>query len=163
MNHSDDYHQNIERRLRVARGQEPGDLLLRGGHVVNVFTEQIEPANIIIADGWIAGVGPYDWQARQTIALDGKTVTPGFIDCHSHLESTLLTPAELSRLLVPHGTTALISDSHEIGNVLGVAGIDMLLTASAGLPLELFFMASSCVPATHWEHAGATLGPAEVA
>jgi adenine deaminase len=161
-NHSTD-HPNLERRLRVARGQEPGDLLLTGGQVVNVFTERLEPANVVIADGWIAGVGPYDWRARHTIAVRNKTVMPGFIDCHSHLESTLLTPAELSRLLVPHGTTAIISDSHEIGNVLGVAGIDMLLTASARLPLELFFMASSCVPATHWEHAGATLGPFEVA
>jgi adenine deaminase len=153
----------LERRLRVARGQEPGDLLLSGGQVVNVFTERVEPANVVIADGWIAGVGPYDWRAQHTIAADGKTIVPGFIDCHAHLESTLLTPAELSRLVVPHGTTAWISDSHEIANVLGVAGIDMLLTASAGLPLELFFMASSCVPATHWEHAGAVLGPAEVA
>jgi adenine deaminase len=152
----------LERRLRVARGQEPGDLLLRGGQVVNVFTERVEPANVVLADGWIAGVGPYEWHAQHTIATNGKTIVPGFLDCHAHLESTLLTPAELSRLVVPHGTTAWISDSHEIGNVLGVAGIDMLLTASADLPLELFFMASSCVPATHWEHAGAVLGPAEV-
>jgi adenine deaminase len=156
-------HPNLERRVRVARGQEPGDLLLTGGQVVNVFTQRIEPANIIIADGWIAGVGPYAWPARDVIDIREKTVTPGFIDCHSHLESTLLTPPELSRLLVPRGTTAVISDSHEIGNVLGVAGIDMLLTASSGLPLELFFMASSCVPATHWEHAGASIGSAEVA
>lgn len=153
----------LERRLRVARGQEPGDLLLKGGQVVNVFTERVEPANVVIADGWIAGVGPHEWRAEHTVATNGKTIVPGFIDCHAHLESTLLTPAELSRLVVPHGTTAWISDSHEIGNVLGVAGIDMLLAASAGLPLELFFMASSCVPATRWEHAGAVLGPAEVA
>jgi adenine deaminase len=153
----------LERRLRVARGQEPGDLLLEGGQVVNVFTERVEPANVVIAGGWIAGVGPYDWRAERTIAAHGKTIVPGFIDCHAHLESTLLTPVELSRLVVPHGTTAWVSDSHEIANVLGVAGIDLLLKASAGLPLELFFMASSCVPATHWEHAGAVLGPAEVA
>jgi adenine deaminase len=79
-----------------------------------------------------------------------------------HLESTLLTPAELARLIVPHGTTATISDSHEVGNVLGVAGIDMLIAASRGQPFDLFFMASSCVPATRWEDAGAVLGPAEV-
>ena len=156
-------HPNLERRIRVARGQEPGDLLLTGGQVVNVFTLQVEPANIVIADGWIAGVGPHHWPARDVLDIRGKTVTPGYIDCHCHLESTLLTPHELSRLVVPHGTTAIISDSHEIGNVLGVAGIEMLQKASAGLPLQLFFMASSCVPATHWEHAGATLGPAEVA
>jgi adenine deaminase len=152
----------LQRRLRVAQGQEPGDLLLTGGQVVNVFTRRVEPANVVIADGWIAGVGPYDWQAHQTIALAGRAVMPGFIDSHMHLESTLLTPAELARLIVPHGTTAIISDSHEIGNVLGIPGIDMLRTASEGLPLDLFFMASSCVPATSWEHAGAVLGPAEV-
>src|SRR5262249_7348016 len=81
---------------------------------------------------------------------------------HMHLESTLLTPAELARMIVPHGTTAVLSDSHEIGNVLGVAGIDLVRSASVDLPLDLFLMASSCVPATQWEHAGATLGPAEV-
>jgi adenine deaminase len=152
----------LRRRLRVARSQEPGDLLLTGGQVVNVFTERLEPGNIVIADGWIAGVGNFAWQARQTIDLGGRAVTPGFIDSHMHLESTLLTPAELSRLIVPHGTTAIVSDSHEIGNVLGIAGIDTLRSASAGLPLDLFLTASSCVPATSWEHAGASLGPAEV-
>jgi adenine deaminase len=152
----------LQRRLRVAQGQEPGDLVLTGGRLVNVFTQRVEPANVIIADGWIAGVGPYDWQAQQTIDLAGRAVMPGFIDSHMHLESTLLTPAELARLIVPHGTTAIISDSHEIGNVLGIGGIDMLRAASQGLPLDLYFMASSCVPATQWEHAGAVLGPAEV-
>ncbi len=154
--------QLLQRRIRVARGKEPGDLLMAGGQVVNVFTERIEPANVVIADGWIAGVGPYDWQARQTIQLSGRVVVPGLIDAHMHLESTLLTPAELARLIVPHGTTAIISDSHEIGNVLGIPGIDLLISASEGLPLDLFFTASSCVPATHWEHAGAAIGPAEV-
>jgi len=153
----------LERRLRVAQGREAGDLLLAGGQVVNVFTQRVEPANVILVDGWIAGVGLYPWQATQTIALVGKTILPGFLDSHIHLESTLLTPPELARLIVPHGTSALISDSHEIANVLGVPGIDLLLAASAGLPLDLFFMASSCVPATHWEHAGAVLGRAEVA
>src|SRR5262249_4353036 len=143
----------LQRRIRVARGREPGDLLLTGGRVVNVFTQRLEPANVVIADGWIAGVGPHDWPAHRTLGLGGRCVLPGFIDSHMHLESTLLTPAELARLIVPHGTTAVISDSHEVGNVLGVAGIDTLLSASAGLPLDLFFTASSCVPATHWEHA----------
>jgi adenine deaminase len=153
---------SLQRRIRVALGQESGDLLLTGGQVVNVFTQRIEPANIVTADGWIAGVGPYDWPARQTIALSGRIVLPGLIDAHMHLESTLLTPAELARLIVPHGTTAIISDSHEIGNVLGIPGMDMLLSASVGLPLDLFFMASSCVPATKNERAGAVLGPADV-
>jgi adenine deaminase len=152
----------LKRRVRVAQGLEPGDLVLTGGHIVNVFTQRIEPANIVIADGWIAGVGAFDWTAHESIDVTGKTVMPGFIDSHMHLESTLLTPAELARMIVPHGTTAIISDSHEIGNVLGIPGIDIIRSASAGLPLDLFLTASSCVPATDWEHAGAVLGPAEV-
>jgi adenine deaminase len=152
----------LQRRVRVALGQEPGDLLVAGGQVVNVFTRQIEPADIVIVDGWIAGVGPGPWRADRTIAAAGQVVLPGLIDTHMHLESTLLTPAELARLVVPMGTTAVISDSHEIGNVLGLRGIDMLIAASAGLPLDLFFMASSCVPATEWEDAGAVFGPRQI-
>ncbi len=152
----------LRRRVRVALGQEAGDLLVAGGQVVNVFTRRIEPADVIIADGWIAGVGPGPWRADRTIAAVGQVVLPGLIDTHMHLESTLLTPAELARLVVPMGTTAVISDSHEIGNVLGLRGIDMLIAASVGLPLDLFFMASSCVPATHWEDAGAVFGPRQI-
>lgn len=150
------------RRIRVALGQEPGDLLLAGGHVVNVFNRRIEPADVVIADGRIAGVGCYEWRASRTLPAEGRVLMPGLIDAHMHLESTLLTPAELARLIVPMGTTAMISDSHEVANVLGIPGIDMLARASEGLPLDLFFMASSCVPATHWEDAGAAMGPAEV-
>lgn len=154
--------ETLQRRIRVALGKEPGDLVLSGGQVANVFTGQVGPANVVVADGWIAGVGPYEWAAREVIDVRGRTVVPGLIDSHMHLESTLLTPSELARLIVPHGTTATISDSHEVGNVLGIRGIEMLLRASAGLPFDLFFMASSCVPATRWEDSGAVLGPAEV-
>lgn len=153
----------LRRRIRVALGKEAGDLLLSGGRMVNVFTRQIQPANIVIADGVIAGVGLYDWPAREHIAVDGKFVLPGLIDSHMHLESTMLTPAELARMIVPHGTTATISDSHEIGNVLGIPGIDMLIAGSEGLPFDLYFTASSCVPALPWEDAGAAIGVAEVA
>jgi adenine deaminase len=152
----------LQRRIRVAQGQEPGDLLLRGGHVVNVFTQQVEPANIIIAEGWIAAVGPHEWNAREVIDITGQVVIPGLIDGHIHVESTLLMPAELAKLVVPRGTTALIADPHEVGNVLGIPGIDLLLKASEELPLDLFCMASSCVPATRWDDAGAVLGPTEV-
>ena len=152
----------LQRRIRVARGLEPADLLLTGGQVVNVFTQRVEPAEIVVADGWIAGVGPQLGPAHHTIALAGRAVLPGLIDPHMHLESTLLTPAELARLIVPHGTTTIISDSHEVGNVLGVFGLDLLLSASRGLPLDLFFMAPACVPATTGEDAGAVLGPPEV-
>lgn len=152
----------LQRRIRVALGQEPGDLLLKGGHVVSVFTERIERADVVIADGWIAGVGPYAWDAREVVDVAGQVLIPGLIDGHVHVESTLLMPAELAKVVVPHGTTAMVADPHEVGNVLGVAGIDLLLNASEGLPLDLFFMASSCVPATRWDDAGAVLGPAEV-
>ncbi len=153
---------SVARRIKVALGQEPGDLLLTGGQVVNVFNRRVEPADVVIADGRIAGVGRYEWRASQIVAATGLFIVPGLIDAHMHLESTLLTPAELARLIVPLGTTAVISDSHEIGNVLGVRGIDILAAACEKLPLDLFFMASSCVPATRWEDAGAVLGPAEV-
>jgi adenine deaminase len=152
----------IRRRIRVALDQEPGDLLITGAQVVNVFNRRVEPADVVIADGRIAGVGCYSWRAAATIEADGLVILPGLIDAHMHLESTLLTPAELARLIVPMGTTAVISDSHEVGNVMGVRGIDMLAAACEGLPLDLFFMASSCVPATDWEDAGARLGPDEV-
>ncbi|GBD35225.1 Adenine deaminase [bacterium HR36] len=152
----------LQRRIRVALGQEPGDLLLTNAQVVNVFTCRIEPAHVIVADGWIAGVGQESWTAPQVVDLQGQYLLPGFIDSHMHLESTLLMPSELARLAVPHGTAATISDSHEIGNVLGVRGIELLLTASEGLPLDVFFMASSCVPATAWEDAGARIGVAEI-
>jgi adenine deaminase len=152
----------LARRIKVALGREPGDLLVTGGQVVNVFNRRVEPADVVIADGQIAGVGCYEWRAEQTVAASGLIVLPGLIDSHMHLESTLLTPAELARLIVPLGTTAVISDSHEIGNVMGTRGIDMLAAASIGLPLDLFFMASSCVPATSWEDSGAVLGPGEV-
>ncbi len=152
----------LQRRVRVALGQEPGDLLLAGGSVVNVFTTRIEPANVLICDGVIAAVGPGSWPARETRDVTGKFILPGLIDSHMHLESTLLMPAELARILLPLGTTATISDSHEIGNVHGLRGIDLLIEASEGLPFDLFFVASSCVPCTRWEHAGATIGPKEV-
>ena len=112
----------LQRRVRVALGQEVGDLLVTGAEVVNVFTRRIERAEIVISDGWIAGVGHGPWRADRTIAAAGQVVLPGLIDTHMHLESTLLTPAELARLVVPLGTTAVISDSHEIGNVLGLRG-----------------------------------------
>ena len=149
--------QILQRRIRVARGLEPGDLLLCNGQIVNVFTGQIEPGHVVMADGWIAGVGPYDWQAAERVELDGRPVVPGLIDAHMHLESTLLWPPEVARALVPHGTSAIIADPHEIANVLGIPGIERMLAASEGLPLDIFFMAPSCVPATSSEDAGAEL------
>lgn len=153
----------LQRRVRVARGLDPADLLLTDGQIANVFTGHLEHGHVAIVDGVIAGVGPYDWSARETISVRGEVIVPGLIDAHMHLESTLLSPGELARTIVPHGTTATISDSHEVGNVLGIPGIEALVRASAGLAFDLFLTASSCVPAALWEHAGAVLRPQEVA
>ncbi len=152
----------LARRIRVANGTEPGDLLLTGGRVANVFTGGIETADIVIADGWIAGIGPYDWQAADRVELDGRTVIPGLIDAHIHVESTLLIPPHLAPIVVPHGTSTLIADPHEIANVMGVAGVELLIDASRGLGLDIFYMAPSCVPAMPWEHAGAVLDAAGI-
>ena len=105
---------DLARRVRVARGLEPGDLLFAGGRVVNVFTGTIERADVVVVDGWIAGVGPYEWTARERIDCSGRVVSPGLIDAHIHLESTLLVPAHFARLVVPRGTSAVVADPHEI-------------------------------------------------
>ncbi len=149
--------ERLQRRIRVALGQEPGDMLLAGGTVVNVFTGAVERADVVIADGWIAGVGPYEWQARDRIDIEGRVVMPSLIDAHMHVESTMLTPGELARVIVPRGTGALVADPHEIANVMGVRGVEMLIDASADLPLDIYYMAPSCVPALPWENAGAVL------
>jgi adenine deaminase len=154
--------ETLQRRIRVARAQEPGDLVLAGGQVVNVFTCEVAPADVVVADGWIAGVGPWEWEARDRIDVSGQFILPGLVDAHMHLESTLLSPAELAHVVVPYGTSTIVADPHEVGNVLGVRGIEMLLAASEGLPLDVFFMAPSCVPCTSWEHAGAKLTSAEI-
>ena len=144
------------RRIRVALGQEPGDLLITGGQVVNVFNRRVEPADVVIADGRIAGVGCYSWQAEADDRRGRSGAHPG-LDRRAHASGkhAALTLPSCASLIVPMGTTAVISDSHELANVLGARGIEMLADASKGLPLDLFFMASSCVPATAWEDAGA--------
>src|SRR5262245_57436281 len=129
----------LQRRVRIARGLEPADVVLAGAQVVNVFTNRLERWDVAVADGWIAGVGPFAWRGRERIAATGKVVYPGLIDSHMHLESTLLSPGELARLVLPRGTTATISDSHEVGNVLGIPGIEALAKASEGIAFDLFF------------------------
>ncbi|MBQ4505374.1 MAG: adenine deaminase [Firmicutes bacterium] len=123
--------------------------LLYGGQVVNVFTDQLEAANVLIEDDRVIGVGEYtEADADQRIDVTGKVICPGFIDGHIHIESTMLTPAELARTCVPHGTTAIVADPHEIANVAGVDGIRYMLEASEGLPMTVYVMLPSCVPAT---------------
>jgi adenine deaminase len=139
----------LVRRLAVARGDEPADLVVRGGRVLSVFTREWLDADVAIVDGVIAGVGTYE--GHETLDADGRYVVPGFIDAHMHLESVKLLVDELARLVLPLGTTAVVADPHEIANVLGSDGVHWLHDASADLQLEVFFMAPSSVPASAFE------------
>lgn len=133
--------------------------LLINGNVVNVFTGECTPEDVLIEDGKIIGVGDYkDTFADETVDISGKVVCPGFIDGHIHIESTMLTPAEFARAAVIHGTTAVVADPHEIANVCGTDGIRYMLEASENLPVSVYIMLPSCVPATPFDEAGAVLG-----
>jgi adenine deaminase len=139
----------LARRLAVARGDEPADVVVRGGKVLSVFTREWLEADVAIADGWIAGLGEYD--GREVVDAGGRYVVPGFLDAHMHLESTKLLPDEFARLVLPLGTTAVVLDPHELANVLGTDGVHWLLDACDGLPLDFYFMASSSIPASKFE------------
>jgi len=147
--------------IPAARGDAPADLLLKNARIVNVFTGRTEEGQVAIVGERIVGIGDYT-QAKTVIDLKGRYLAPGFIDGHTHLESSMLDVGEYARAVVPHGTTAVVTDLHEIANVCGLAGIRYYLTQSRRLPLELFFMAPSCVPATHLETAGAVIGLEEI-
>jgi len=140
---------DLARRLAVARGDEPADLVVRGGRVLSVFTREWLEADVAIADGYVAGLGDYD--GAEEIDARGRFVVPGFIDAHMHLESPKLLPDELARLVLPLGTTAVVADPHELANVLGTDGVHWLLDFCAELPLDVYFMASSSVPASRFE------------
>ncbi|MBQ4144995.1 MAG: adenine deaminase, partial [Clostridia bacterium] len=132
--------------------------LLYGGTVVNVFTGELEKANVLIENEKIIGVGDYNTNEADIIEdVTGKFICPGFIDGHIHIESTMLTPYELSRMCMCHGTTSIVADPHEIANVCGVDGIKYMMEASNGLPLNVYFMIPSCVPATSFDESGAIL------
>jgi adenine deaminase len=140
---------DLSRRLAVARGDEPADTVVRGGHVLSVFTREWLQGNIAICDGYVVGIG--DYEAKETIDAGGRWIVPGFVDAHLHLESPKLLPDEFARLVLPLGTTTVVADPHEIANVLGTDGVHWLLDTCADLPLDVFFMASSCVPASEFE------------
>jgi adenine deaminase len=147
--------------ISVAKGELPADLLLANAKVVNVFTGEIEPGNVAICGDRIAGIGDYH-QAKQVVDLGGKYLAPGLINGHTHLESSMLDIAQYARAVVPQGTLAVVTDLHEIANVFGLDGIRYVLNYARRLPLELFLMAPSCVPATHLETSGASLGPEDI-
>jgi adenine deaminase len=139
----------LARRIAVARGDEPADLVVRGGRVLSVFTREWLECDVAVVDGWIAGLGAYE--GRETLDAAGRWVVPGFVDAHMHLESSKLLVDEFARLVLPLGTTTVVVDPHEIANVLGTDGIHWLLDACGDLPLEVYFMASSSVPASRFE------------
>ena len=140
---------DLARRLAVARGDDPADVVVHGGRVLSVFTREWLDVDVAIADGWIAGLGEYE--GNETVDATGSYVVPGFIDAHMHLESSKLLPDEFARLVLPLGTTAVVADPHELANILGTDGVHWLLDASAEIPLDVYFMASSCVPASSFE------------
>jgi adenine deaminase len=150
----------LQRRLAVARGDEPADLVVRGGQVLSVFTKEWLETDVAIADGVVAGLGEYE--GRETLDATGRWVVPGFIDAHMHLESTKLLPDEFARLVLPLGTTAVVADPHELANVLGTDGVHWLLDACADLPLDFYFMASSCIPASPFESPRRPLRPGDL-
>ncbi|MBN1366667.1 MAG: adenine deaminase [Dehalococcoidales bacterium] len=147
--------------ISVARGFQSADLIFNNASIVNVFSGEIEYGNVAVFNGRIVGIGDYR-DAKEVIDLKGKYLVPGLIDGHVHLESSMLDVGQYARAVVSHGTLAIITDLHEISNVSGLAGIRYILNAALNLPLAIYLMAPSCVPATNLETSGAVIGPAEI-
>lgn len=144
-----------QRIIAVAAGREKADLVLKNAKYLNVFSNEFLCGDIAVANGLIAGVGKYD--GKTEIDVSGKLVLPGFIDAHIHLESSMVTPAEFAKAVVAHGTTTVITDPHEIANVMGIDGVEYMIQASQNLPIDVHFMMPSCVPATEIDESGAEL------
>ena len=149
------------RLLSVAKGDYAADLIFKNARVVNVFTGEVEPGNVAVYQGVIAGVGDYQ-QASRVLDLDGRYLAPGLINGHTHIESSMLDVGQYARAVVPRGTLAVVTDLHEIANVCGFEGIRYVLNCIRRLPLDLLLMAPSCVPATHLETSGASLGASDI-
>ncbi|WP_293660200.1 adenine deaminase [uncultured Phascolarctobacterium sp.] len=141
--------------LAAARGDEPADLVLKGGFVFNGFTGEWEVGDVAIIGDTIAGIGSY--KGKKELDVTGKYVTPGLMDAHLHIESTMVAPRELAKILLLNGVTTIFADPHEIANVLGTEGIELMLAETETMPLDVFFMLPSCVPATVMETSGAML------
>lgn len=144
-----------QRIIAVAAGREKADLVLKNAKYLNVFSNEFLCGDIAVANGLISGVGKYD--GKTEIDVSGKLVLPGFIDAHIHLESSMVTPAEFAKAVVAHGTTTVITDPHEITNVMGIDGVEYMIQASQNLPIDVHFMMPSCVPATEIDESGAEL------
>jgi adenine deaminase len=146
---------DVKRRIEVATGRKRAELVFKGARVVNVFSHEVIEGNLAVDNGVIIGVGAYE--GVEEVEAHGRYLLPGLIDAHVHIESSLTSPGQFAKAIVPHGTTAIVADPHEIANVCGVEGICYMLEASRELPLEVYFMLPSCVPATEFENAGAVL------
>lgn len=147
--------EKYKRRVDLAAGRGKVELLLKNCKIINVFSHNIVEGNIALDGGKIIGIG--DYEAQEIRDMAGKYVAPGLIDSHEHMESAMVTPWELARVVVPKGTTTIIADPHEIANVCGLQGLDFMMSATENLPINVFFMLPSCVPATIHEHSGAKL------
>ena len=150
----------LTERISAACGRKKAELVLKHAKIVNVFTETIEEGDVAVEDGVIVGIGVYE--GVREIDVKGKYVAPGLIDGHIHLESSMASPEEFARMVVPHGTAAVVTDPHEIANVAGTAGIRYMLEATEGLDLDVYFMMPSCVPSTGLDEAGAVLHAADL-
>ncbi|MBO7338502.1 MAG: adenine deaminase [Lachnospiraceae bacterium] len=178
--------QNRKHLISVARGEQKADLVLKGGRIFNVFTGELEEGNLAICDGRIAGIERRDDLATGTgcgedltagkvcnanmghyegfteLDVSGKILCPGLMDGHIHVESSMLSPVEFAKAVLPHGTTAVVTDPHEIANVAGAEGIRFMMESSKNLPMDLYFMMPSCVPATALDESGAELTAADL-
>jgi len=154
-------HETLKEKIRAARGEIPSDLVLKSGKVVNVFSGEVVQTDVAIHRGGIVGVGPR-YSGRREVDCAGKWIAPGFIDGHYHIESSMVLPSGLAAALAPWGTSAIVADPHEIANVMGLGGVRLMLDDSRSAPVDIFFMAPSCVPATHLESSGAQLPASEL-
>ncbi|HUW95191.1 MAG TPA: adenine deaminase [Anaerolineae bacterium] len=145
----------LDRIIRVARGEEEAELLLKNARLVNVLSGEIHETDVAVASNRVVGLGEYE--AKEVLDLQGSYLCPGFIDGHVHIESSMLRIPEFARVVVPHGTTTVVADPHEIANILGLDGILYMMESSKGSPLEVYFMLPSCVPSTELETAGSRL------
>ena len=155
--------QTLKRRIDVAAGRAPADLRIANCRIIDVYTKAVFRSDVLICDGYIAGYGATGFpEALETFDAKGAYLAPGLIDSHVHIESSHLSPAEFSRLVVPHGTTTVVADPHEICNVCDLEGFDYMLRASEGIALQVFLQVPSCVPCTPFEHAGGDLDAREI-
>jgi len=153
---------DLEKRIDFGRGEQPVDLVVRNARLINVLSGEIHETSLAVAQGMVVGLGE-EYEADRVLDADGRYLCPGLVEGHIHIESTCLSPVEFCRAVAARGTAAVVCDPHEIANVLGLPGVEYMLAATEGLPVAVYVMMPSCVPATHLETSGASIGPDEVA